>query len=136
MQPMKRLMLILVLTVGGIGLSSSVALASSKPSTIVGKACDEVPSLPGCDASDQKLDSNPGAGEFSYLEEFLNVLFLAAGLTAVVFVILGGVRYITSTGDPTRIESAKTTILYAVIGLIVTVLAVPISAFLINASGG
>jgi hypothetical protein len=134
MQSMKRLMLILALVACGSAVGSSPLLASSNPSTIIDKVCDVSPSLSGCDLDDQKLDSNPN-GE-SYLQEFLNVFLFASGIASFIFIILGGVRYITSTGDPARIESAKTTVLYAVIGLIVTFLAIPISAFVLKAAGG
>ena len=55
------------------------------------------------------------------------------GLVAVVFVIMGGVQYMTSAGDPGKIKKAKDTILYACIGLAVCALAFAITQFAINA---
>ncbi len=136
MQSMKHLMLILTVLVSGFIFASSPAVAASKPSSIVGKACDALPAMSGCDADGQKLDSNGDPDGLTYFQVFLNIFLFAAGIVSFIFVIMGGVRYITSTGDPTRIESAKNTLLYAIIGLIVTFLAVPISAFIIHAAGG
>ena len=136
MQAMKRLMLIAFMIFGGVTMGTATAIASSDASAIVGKACEISPSLAGCDPGDQKLDGNPDPRGLTYFQVFLNIFLFAAGIAAFVFVIIGGVRYITSTGDPARIESAKNTLLYAIIGLIITVLAVPISAFIINAAGG
>lgn len=45
-----------------------------------------------------------------------------AGALAVLFIILGGIQYITSAGDPKKVETAKKTLTYAIIGLIFIVL--------------
>lgn len=55
------------------------------------------------------------------------------GLVAVIFVVVGGVKYMTSAGDPGKVESAKKTIIYALIGLIVCALAFAIVNFVANA---
>jgi hypothetical protein len=52
-----------------------------------------------------------------------NVLIFLTGAIAVLMIIIGGVRYTLSGGDQGSISSAKNTILYAVIGLIVAVAA-------------
>lgn len=56
------------------------------------------------------------------------VLGLSGGI-AVLFLILGGLQYITSSGNKDKAEQAKQTILYAVIGLIVIALSFVIVAF-------
>ena len=62
----------------------------------------------------------------------LNAVIGVAGLVAVIFIIYGGVQYMTSSGDAGKIKKAKDTILYAVIGLIVCILAAAIVNFVIN----
>ena len=62
----------------------------------------------------------------------LNAVITVAGLVAVIFVIVGGFNYMTSAGDPGKTKKAKDTILYAVIGLIICVLAFAIVNFVIN----
>ncbi len=52
-----------------------------------------------------------------------NTILLLVGVVAVLFLIIGGVQYITSAGNPEHIQKAKTTILYAVIGILVTLVA-------------
>ena len=49
-------------------------------------------------------------------------LFLV-GVLAVVFIIIGGIQYITSTGDPDRVAKAKKLLTNAVIGLIIAIFA-------------
>jgi len=62
-----------------------------------------------------------------------NVLLFIIGAVAVIMLILGGIRYVLSQGDAKQVESAKNTILYAVIGIIVALLAYAIVNFVIGA---
>lgn len=62
----------------------------------------------------------------------LNGIIAVSGLVAVVFVIVGGIQYMTSAGDPGKTKKAKDTILYAVIGLVICVLAFAIVNFVVN----
>ncbi len=55
-----------------------------------------------------------------------------AGVVAVIFVVYGGISYTTSSGDPSKLQKAKQTILYALIGLIVVALSELITAFVSN----
>jgi hypothetical protein len=47
-------------------------------------------------------------------------------------VMIGGVKYITSNGNSEKASSAKDTIMYAVIGLVVVAIAQIIVAFVLN----
>lgn len=57
------------------------------------------------------------------LQSILNIVFIVLGLLAVIFVIIGGVKYILSGGDSAGIKSAKETIIYAIVGLVISLLA-------------
>lgn len=57
-------------------------------------------------------------------QNLLQAAFLFAGVTAVIFVIYSGYKFINSHGDPKQIEAAKQTLTYAVFGLLVILLAV------------
>jgi TRAP-type C4-dicarboxylate transport system permease small subunit len=61
----------------------------------------------------------------------INAIIGVLGLVAVIVIILGGVQYMTSSGDAAKVKKAKDTILYGVIGLIVCVLAFAIVNFVI-----
>lgn len=56
-------------------------------------------------------------------------LLRLAGLVAVGFVLTGGIKYITSQGDPEGIAKAQSTIQNALVGLAVTVIAVAFVSF-------
>ena len=87
--------------------------------------------VPGCS------DAQSGVAEKGGLaNEIADTLLFAAGLISFIFVLIGGFRYITATGDSGRIQSAKDTLLYAVLGLIISVIAFPIVGFVIKKAGG
>lgn len=62
----------------------------------------------------------------------INIFSLVVGLAAVIMIIIGGLKYITSGGDSGNIQSAKNTILYAIIGLVVVALAQFIVRFVLS----
>jgi cytochrome bd-type quinol oxidase subunit 2 len=58
-----------------------------------------------------------------------NLLVFLVGSVSVIMIIIGGLRYVISNGDQKAIESAKNTILYAVIGIVVAIAAFAIVNF-------
>ena len=78
-----------------------------------------------------------GAGFVNNVINILNGVIAVLGLVAVVVVIIGGVNYMTSSGDTSKVKKAKDTILYGLIGLAVAVLAFALVNFVIaNIIGG
>ena len=61
----------------------------------------------------------------------LNVIIGVLGIVAVIVIIFGGVQYMTSTGDASKVKKAKDTILYGVVGLVIVILAFAIVNFII-----
>lgn len=82
----------------------------------------------GADSTGQK-DSR-SAGDLA--KDFVNIMLFAIGILAVIMIIWGGIRYVLSGGDSGAVSSAKKTILYAVVGLIVAILAYAIVNFVIT----
>lgn len=60
----------------------------------------------------------------------------AAGLVAVGVIVYGAIKYLTSQGDPGKAKQASQIIAYAIIGLIVVMLATAITYFALNVIGG
>lgn len=52
-----------------------------------------------------------------------DILLFLVGAIAVIMLIIGGIRYVVSGGDQSQVTAAKNTILYAIIGIVVAVLA-------------
>lgn len=93
--------------------------------------------------SNQKIGTNVkvvGNGDntlWSDVKNIINAIIGALGIVAVVIIIIGGVNYMTSSGDAGKVKKAKDTILYGVIGLVICVLAFAIVNFVIsNILGG
>ena len=66
------------------------------------------------------------------IQTVVNALLFLLGAVAVIMIIIGGIRYTTSNGDSTRTKAAKDTILYAVVGLVVAILAFAIVNWVIG----
>lgn len=62
----------------------------------------------------------------------VNIFSLIVGIIAVIMIIYGGFRYITSGGDSGGVGNAKNTLIYAIIGLIIVALAQLIVHFVLN----
>ena len=70
--------------------------------------------------NDQPIDLFGVGGTFSTIT---NVLLFIVGAIAVIMIVIGGLRYVTSGGNQNAVTAAKNTILYAIIGIIVAILA-------------
>lgn len=66
----------------------------------------------------------------------LNTVYFWVSILAVIFIIVGGVNYTISQGDPGKVKKAKDTIMYALVGLVVALLAFAITQFVLNALKG
>ena len=66
------------------------------------------------------------------ITSIINYVIAVLGLVCVIVLIIGGVNYMTSSGDAGKVKKAKDTILYAIIGLIICVLAFAIVNFVIS----
>ena len=58
----------------------------------------------------------------SLIETALNLFSAIVGIIAVVMVIVGGIKYMTSGGEPAKAANAKDTLLYAGVGIVVVAL--------------
>jgi hypothetical protein len=71
-------------------------------------------------------------GSTGILTTVTNVMLFVVGAIAVIMVIVGGLRYVVSGGNTANITTAKNTILYAVVGLIIAILAYAMVNFVIT----
>lgn len=66
------------------------------------------------------------------IKTVIDLLSSIAGIIAVIMIIIGGVKYMTSSGDSNQASSARNTILYAVVGLIVVAFSQVIVRFVLQ----
>ena len=83
-----------------------------------------------CVATDEGAKANSKINNI--ITSVINIFSLIVGIVAVIMIIIGGLKYITSGGDSGNVTGAKNTILYAVIGLVVVALAQFIVKFVLG----
>lgn len=66
------------------------------------------------------------------IKRIADIMLFILGAISVIMVIVGGIRYVTSGGDPQQVKAAKDTVLYAVIGIVIAILAYAIVSFVVN----
>ncbi len=72
-------------------------------------------------------DAN-GVGQINnFVKNIIQILTGIASLVAVAFIVVGGLHYITSSGNPEHLDKAKRTIMYASVGLVITIAAFAIT---------
>lgn len=67
------------------------------------------------------------------IKSVTNLLLFLVGAVSVIMLVLGGFKYVTSNGNADQIKSAKNTIMYAVIGLVVAIIAYAAVDFVVDA---
>jgi len=77
-------------------------------------------------------DPDASATLDSTVKSVINILSILVGVFAVVMILVAGFRYITSGGDSAKVTSAKNTLVYAIIGLIIAALAQVIVKFVLK----
>lgn len=86
------------------------------------------------------VEGDPGTRLTGLIKTIINIISVVVGVVAVIMIVIGGLKYITSGGDSSNVSSAKNTILYAIIGLVIVALAQFIVRFVlersIDAGGG
>ena len=84
--------------------------------------------------------SRPRSGRLKIAQRFrvdggINIFSSLIGVAAVIMIMVGGFRYITSGGNDTAIAESKKTLVYAIIGLAIAALAQLIVKFVLTSVG-
>lgn len=83
--------------------------------------------------NDQPADIFGSTGVFRTIT---NVLLFVLGAISVIMIIIGGLRYVVSGGNATSVTAAKNTILYAIVGVVVALLAYAVINFVLQSFTG
>jgi len=127
MKKIKTIVAALAVVFGGGLLLAPPALALDPfDQACAGKAADSVV----C-----KNRGNAEAETQSFIRNILSLLFFVLGVICVIMIIIGGITYATSNGEQNQLTSAKNTVLYAVVGLVVALLAYAIVMFVLTQFG-
>jgi hypothetical protein len=139
---MKRTVVALLLVFAfslGLAQSSSLAVAVDVDDAICGEGIDPDNRPNICDdfeaTNDPDTGTNPLYGPEGIITRAANGLSLAAGIIAILVIIVAGVKMSLSTGDSGKIKSSRDSIIYASVGLMVAILAQAIVRFVLNRIG-
>lgn len=120
------------------GLTVSIA-APVYAVDVISPVCDNIPAGQSggtptvCkDSQAAKTGSNPLVGQGGLLTTYIHILALVIGVGAVLVIMLAGFRFIISGGEPQAIATARNTILYAIVGLVVASLTQIIVTFVLG----
>ena len=59
----------------------------------------------------------------SIVNTVINTMLFIVGILSVIMIIFSGIRYATAHGDKSQVESAKNTLIYSIVGLVVAIIA-------------
>ncbi len=77
-------------------------------------------------------NANSGSDVNTIAGNIVSTLLFVAGLLAVIVIIYSGIKYMTANGDKQKIESAKSTLIYAIVGLVIAIVAYAIVNYVIS----
>ncbi len=80
----------------------------------------------------EKSSPTPNADVESVVKIVIDTMLYIIGIISVIMIIFGGIKYATSAGDTSKVTSAKNTLIYSVVGLLVAILAFAIVNFVYN----
>lgn len=107
----------------------SAGLVLALPLTVAAVKIDAV----GCDGVDSVIcGSGRGDNVDTVVSSVVNILMWIVGIVSVVMIVVGGMKYTMSNGDANKVQSAKNTILYSVVGVVVAVTAYVIVNFVVT----
>ena len=84
----------------------------------------------------QKLPNASAPSDWNIANNVLNLAYAFVWTIAVGFIIYAGIQYATANGDMNKVIKAKNTIIYAVVGLIIVLLAAAITFFITQVLAG
>ncbi len=128
---MKKKILSLLITFGLVGYIA--APVSVLAVDVLNPVCKDNPAAAACQGNtNQSTSGNEIYGPDGILTKVASLVAVIVGVASVIMIIIGGFKYVTSSGDPGNIKSAKDTILFAIVGILVAVTAQSIVIFVLS----
>ncbi len=128
----KRFLALLAIPLFALSVASVavVPAGAAAPLTLSGGAS----SAQGTDQASCLFGSEAGCeGKTPLFRTITNVMLFVIGAISVIMLVVGGIRYTTSAGDSAAVTGAKNTIMYAIVGIVVALLAFAVVNFVIGA---
>lgn len=123
---MKKIILILSIT---MALLTPVGLTLTNP---ISTASADIKSkiTEGKNSTGESSDTNRDIK--TVIKNVTNMALFIIGVAAVIVIIYSGIQFIIAAGNPQTVSKAKTTLIYAIVGLVVAIMAYAIVNFVID----
>lgn len=121
-----RNFILVAVTALTMGAPALVAVPAYAANSIQDAVCEgtNVATQGNAGANNNTCSSDAGTGNLGTLaQKVVNLFSIIVGVVAVIMIIYGGFRYITSGGESGSVGNAKNTLIYAIVGLIIVALA-------------
>ncbi len=116
-----------LLTIGlALGVVSGVAVLAGPADLTYASAAIEIKK------GQQATNAGNGQDFTTTVQTVINMLLFIIGLVAVIVIIYSGIKFVLSSGDSNAIKSARDTMLYAVIGLVVAIMAYAVVGWVVS----
>jgi hypothetical protein len=128
-------------------ISLTFALISLLPILCIGNSYASVVIVPQCNAAGTSTNKIPGSSSacsdikstdpntnpiVGVIKTAIIIISYITGIATIVLIILSGSKFMTAGGDPGKVASARSTLLYALLGLFITVLGQTLVAFVLD----
>ena len=122
------LAVITVFTVGTIVIPSSASAVD-----VTTPLCSEVGDKPVvCEDAKNGNTTDPAFGADGVVTKAIRLFLMIVGIIAIFVILVNAVRMITSMGSPDSFNSAKNGLIFAVVGLVIVLLAQTIITFVVR----
>lgn len=114
------------LKIGLMTLAAVLAVGGAMVATPVNADCDHTSGLQGAlkqDCTDPGNQPTSIFGNGGVFTTVINTMLFIVGILSVVMIIFAGIRYVTAHGDKAQVQAASQTLIYAIVGLVVAILA-------------
>ncbi|HSX30402.1 MAG TPA: hypothetical protein VLE99_00590 [Candidatus Saccharimonadales bacterium] len=105
----------------GLGLAPALPVYADASTTA---ACDAISNNNGCTSTGPSIDH--------IIKVVINIFSFVIGIIAIIMIMTSGFRYVTAGGDSNKLGAAKSTLIYAIVGLVIAGFAQIIVQFVLN----
>ncbi len=105
------------------GLVPAVAMADTAKSIV----CQTIEAGSDCSTNPKDSSSLP-----SVIRAVVNILSYLVGVVSVIMVMIAGFKYVTAGGDSNKVSSAKNTLIYAIVGIVIVAASQTIVKFVLS----
>lgn len=129
---MKRLLSGIVVALVVVSCLFTRSAVTVRAVDVLQPGCQAGASTQFCKDVNENKNTDRILGPTGIVTQVTQTIIYITGAISVIMIVVGGLKYVLSGGDSSGVQSAKNTILYAIIGLVVTLFAQVIVSFVLS----